>query len=96
MQKGCLFFLFFLLITLSLQARETEEIDPRFKVVGTMVVYGTAGGFLLGLASMAFQDNSRNIARGTSLGLYTGLFFWRLYCGFSLLQKISRRRNSLL
>ena len=50
-------------------------IDPRIKMVGKVALYGTAGGALLGLASLAFDGSGRNIARGASLGLYAGLIF---------------------
>lgn len=41
----------------------------------TIVGYGTAGGALLGAASMAFGTSSRAIAQGASLGLYAGILF---------------------
>lgn len=41
----------------------------------TIAGYGTAGGALLGLASMAFGNSSRSVAQGASLGLYAGLIF---------------------
>ncbi len=44
----------------------------------TSVVYGTVAGALVGAATLAFSsdpgDNVMNIARGASLGLYTGIF----------------------
>jgi len=51
------------------------DIDPRVKMVGKVALYGTAGGALLGLASLAFDGKGRNIARGASLGLYAGIIF---------------------
>lgn len=48
--------------------------------------YGTAGGAVLGLASLSVSDNPggkmNNIARGASLGLYAGIAY-----GFYSLEK---------
>lgn len=41
----------------------------------TITAYGTAGGALMGAASMAFGGTTRNIAQGASLGLYAGILF---------------------
>ena len=41
----------------------------------TIVGYGTAGGAILGAASMAFGTTSRAVAQGASLGLYAGIIF---------------------
>lgn len=51
------------------------EIDPRAKAIGTMAVYGTVGGALLGTAALAFDAGGRSVAKGASLGLYAGLVF---------------------
>lgn len=51
------------------------EMDPKVKALGTMAVYGTVGGALLGAASLAFGAGGRAIAVGASLGLYAGLIF---------------------
>ena len=40
-----------------------------------MALYGTVGGALLGTASLAFGTSGRSIAKGASLGLYSGLLF---------------------
>ena len=50
-------------------------IDPRAKTIGTLAVYGTVGGALLGTASMAYGTSIRSIFQGASLGLYAGLIF---------------------
>lgn len=50
-------------------------MDPRAKAIGTMTVYGTVGGALLGTAALAFDAGPRSVARGASLGLYAGLLF---------------------
>ncbi len=54
---------------------EAYVISPKTKTVLSMAGYGTAGGALLGVASMAFDTNIRSVAVGASLGLYTGLIF---------------------
>ncbi len=51
------------------------EIPVRAKAFMTIAAYGTAGGALVGAASMAFGGTSRNIAQGASLGLYAGIIF---------------------
>ncbi len=45
------------------------------KALGSMALYGTVGGLLLGTASLAFGTDPRSIAKGASLGLYAGLIF---------------------
>jgi hypothetical protein len=50
-------------------------MDPKVKVVGATALYGTAGGALLGTASLAFGTKGRSVAIGASLGLYAGLLF---------------------
>ena len=50
-------------------------IDPKLKILGTMSGYGVVGGALLGAASMAFGASGRAVAKGASLGLYSGLLF---------------------
>jgi hypothetical protein len=51
------------------------DVDPRVSAFGTIAVYGTVGGALLGTASMAFGTNGRAIAQGASIGLYLGIIF---------------------
>lgn len=58
-----------------LPIEEAKAIDPRVKAIGTMAVYGTASGLLLGAASYAFDAPGRAWAVGASLGLYAGLLF---------------------
>ncbi len=50
-------------------------MDPKTKAFLVICSYGTVGGALLGLASMAFGQSSRAIAQGASLGLYSGILF---------------------
>lgn len=72
-----IFFLSFFLILGLVTARPaySGSIDPRLKALGLMAAYGTVGGALLGLASLAFISNGRAIPQGASLGLYAGLLF---------------------
>lgn len=51
------------------------EMPVKAKAFLTIVGYGTAGGAILGAASMAFGTSSRAIAQGASLGLYAGIIF---------------------
>lgn len=67
-----------IIITLSLlftSLNASAEIDPKAKAVGTMALYGTVGGTLLGTASLAFGTKARAVAIGASVGLYMGLIF---------------------
>lgn len=51
------------------------QMDPKVKTVAIMAGYGTVGGAMLGLASLAFRSSPRAIPVGASLGLYAGLLF---------------------
>jgi hypothetical protein len=51
------------------------ELPPKARAFLTVTGYGTAGGALLGAASMAFGTSSRAVAQGASLGLYAGILF---------------------
>jgi hypothetical protein len=51
------------------------EVPAKAKAMLTILGYGTAGGAILGAASMAFGTSSRAIAQGASLGLYAGILF---------------------
>lgn len=67
-------------VTLSLtlitpKRTEAAEIPAKAKAFLTIAGYGTAGGALLGAASLAFGTSTRAIAQGASLGLYAGLIF---------------------
>jgi len=56
--------------------RQAEAaMDARVVALGSVSLYGAAGGALLGLASMAFGASSKAIAKGASLGLYAGIAF---------------------
>lgn len=68
--------LFFTSSNLYAQAQTSSaSIDPKTKAFLIICGYGTVGGGLLGLASMAFGQDSRAIAQGASLGLYGGILF---------------------
>ncbi|MBA2403875.1 MAG: hypothetical protein H0V66_03815, partial [Bdellovibrionales bacterium] len=66
-----------LFITLAVVKPQTAqaEMPAKAKAILTMAAYGTAGGALLGFATMAFGNSSRAVAQGASLGLYAGLIF---------------------
>lgn len=55
--------------------RAQAEMPAKAKAMLTIVGYGTAGGALLGAASMAFGNSTRAVAQGASLGLYAGIIF---------------------
>lgn len=73
------FFSFAVIICLSLSIitpqRAQAEIPAKARAFLTIAGYGTAGGALLGAASLAFGTSTRAIAQGASLGLYAGLIF---------------------
>ena len=50
-------------------------LSPETKAFLIICGYGTVGGALLGLASMAFGGKAINIAKGASVGLYSGILF---------------------
>ncbi len=71
-----IFSAFLILITMTLLAPKAQaEIPVKAKAFLTIVGYGTAGGAILGAASMAFGTSTRAVAQGASLGLYAGIIF---------------------
>ena len=70
-----------------LQPSAQAEMDPRAKALGTMALYGTIGGALLGTAALAFDAPGRSVAVGASLGLYTGLIFGGYVVGSHYMKK---------
>jgi len=50
-------------------------LERSFKTFGTSALWGTLGGALLGVASMAFGMDGSTVAKGASLGLYAGLLY---------------------
>ncbi len=67
-------FLFVLVAPIDARA----EMDPRAKALASMSLYGVIGGTLLGVAVQAFDVSDslgRSMAKGASLGLYTGILF---------------------
>ncbi|MGK0367017.1 MAG: hypothetical protein ACI9QD_000150 [Thermoproteota archaeon] len=56
-------------------AKDKKGMSPKLRAFLVLSGYGTTGGGLLGLASMAFGEDSIAIARGMSLGLYAGMLF---------------------
>ena len=63
----------FVFFSSSFEASASSQ--AKAKAMISMAAYGTAGGALLGFASMAFGTKPINIARGASLGLYAGILF---------------------
>jgi hypothetical protein len=70
-----LFFVILFTLTLIKPQEARAEMPVKAKAFLTIVGYGTAGGAILGAASMAFGTSSRAIAQGASLGLYAGILF---------------------
>jgi Na+/glutamate symporter len=60
---------------IGLVPRAQADMDARVKTVGVMAGYGAASGALLGIATLAFDDEAKNIFKGASLGLYAGIIF---------------------
>ena len=54
---------------------EARAQDAKSRALGSMALYGTIGGALLGTATLAFGNSARAIAQGASIGLYAGLIF---------------------
>ena len=76
MRKTFAIFLVLLFAITFLRPQEVRaEMPAKAKAMVTIIGYGTAGGAILGAASMAFGTSSRAIAQGASLGLYAGILF---------------------
>jgi hypothetical protein len=71
----CLLFVVLISNGLVVPTSARAEIPPKAKAFLTIVGYGTAGGAILGTATMAFGTSSRAISQGASLGLYAGIMF---------------------
>ncbi len=52
-----------------------QALPPKVKALIVTSIYGTAGGALLGTASLAFGTSGRSVAKGASIGLYAGILF---------------------
>ncbi|MBH49065.1 MAG: hypothetical protein CME71_12930 [Halobacteriovorax sp.] len=65
----------FALTSVIFSGQAQAQVDTRVKALGTMAMYGTVGGALLGTASLAFGTSGRAPAVGASLGLYAGILF---------------------
>ncbi|HXH75168.1 MAG TPA: hypothetical protein VNJ08_09405 [Bacteriovoracaceae bacterium] len=70
-----LFLVFFLTLSVLRPGVAHAQMPAKARAFLTIVGYGTAGGALLGVASMAFGNSTRAVAQGASLGLYAGLIF---------------------
>lgn len=75
MRKIVSIFLVVLLVSFLKPQAAQAQIPPKARAFMTITAYGTAGGALLGAASMAFGTSTRAIAQGASLGLYAGILF---------------------
>lgn len=65
----------FLLFALIFSASTAWGFNPKVKAIGLNAVYGSIGGAILGVSSLAFGAKGRVVAKGASLGLYFGLVF---------------------
>lgn len=75
MRKILSAFLVVLTLTFLAPKEAKAEVPVKAKAFLTIVGYGTAGGAILGAASMAFGTSTRAVAQGASLGLYAGIIF---------------------
>lgn len=75
MRKLLCIFLVLLVTTFIKPPAAQAEIPARAKAFLTIIGYGTAGGALLGAASLAFGNSTRAVSQGASLGLYGGIIF---------------------
>ncbi len=75
MRKSIYLIVVVMFLITSVGVKRAHAINPRVKILATMATYGTAGGALLGAASMAFKSNGRAVFQGASIGLWAGLLF---------------------
>ena len=68
-------FVFAIFLCSFLGTGNVEAQNAKARALGSMALYGTIGGALLGTATIAFGSGARSIAQGASLGLYAGLIF---------------------
>jgi hypothetical protein len=71
----CTLFVVIFTFTLIRPQEARAELPVKARAFLTIAGYGTAGGALLGAASMAFGTSARAIPQGASLGLYAGILF---------------------
>lgn len=64
-----------IILLFSLVSIQSFAMDPKLKILAESAGYGTVAGALLGTATLAFDGEGRNIAKGASLGLYAGIIF---------------------
>ena len=64
-----------IILIFSLFSIQSFAMDPKLKILAESAGYGTVAGALLGTATLAFDGEGRNIAKGASLGLYAGIIF---------------------
>lgn len=63
----------FLIASLFFFQNVRADLGGDLKTLGLSSLYGAIGGTLVGVAAMAIGGNSKNIAKGASIGLYAGL-----------------------
>lgn len=90
MRKIVCTFLVILVASFANPQNAQAQISARTKAALTIVGYGTAGGALMGAASMAFGTSTRAVAQGASLGLYAGIIF----ASYVLISHHNRSRGS--
>ena len=90
MRKFISALLIFTIVTLATAPEAKAEIPARAKAALTIIGYGTAGGALVGAATMAFGTSTRAVAQGASLGLYAGI----LFSAYVLFSHQNRNRGS--
>ncbi len=64
-----------LTVTLLSPGNARADMPVKAKAFLTIVGYSTAGGAMLGAASLAFGTSTRAVTQGASLGLYAGILF---------------------
>ncbi len=76
MKKIATFFMAMIVMaTLTRPLPAQAAMPAKARAVLTIIGYGTAGGALLGTASLAFGTSTRAVAQGASIGLYAGILF---------------------
>ena len=68
-------FIIVFLTAVLLSSNAAWGMNPKIRAIGLNAVYGSVGGALLGVSSLALGAKGRVVAKGASLGLYFGLAF---------------------
>ena len=67
--------LILLILLLFSSTNTSQAVNPKTSTIIFNSIYGTVGGALLGVASLAFGGRGKYVAKGASIGLYAGLAF---------------------